>query len=125
MELETTSTKAATSCPVVLSRSSTASTVKVALARHSPAASSGTTPSADHASVAASSTFSHVSMRRCCVQTAPISSLVYLVITQSPPATNTAAPSGRDGGRRRVQGRGKQLGVAVLGQLTHTSPVQP
>ena len=40
------------------------------------AAASGTTPSATQASVAASSTCSQASMRRCCVQTAPISSRV-------------------------------------------------
>ena len=67
---------AATSWLVSFSRSLTASTVNEARSRQTLAAASGTTPSADQASVAASSTSSQVSILRCGVQTAPIASRV-------------------------------------------------
>ena len=76
IEAETTSTKAATSWLVVRSRSSTASTVKLARSRQAAASAAGTTPASASASVTASSTSSQPSILRRCVQTAPISSRV-------------------------------------------------
>ncbi len=72
----TTSTKAATSWLVTRSRSSTASTVKLARSRQAAASSADTTPASASASATASSTSSQPSILRRWVQTAPMSSRV-------------------------------------------------
>ncbi len=69
----TTSTKAATSCSVVFSRSRMASTVKSARSRTATASAAGTTPSFAQASVARISTSSQARNLASSVKRAAIS----------------------------------------------------